>query len=514
MRKPEASTPLWAQLFRLPESSGLSIQVRLRAVIAQSISDGRLGAGMLLPSSRELAVALKLSRNTVTAVYEQLMEQGLLESRPRRGIFVAEGVVPRRPDSTQENPFGQSLAGARPPDWTARVQRSQRGRPTLAKPDQWQRYPYQFVYGMHDPELFPTDEFRECCVRSLSRAQLSQWAPDFEQVDVEVLVEQVRQRLLPKRGVFALPEEILITVGSQHACYLLAEALFHERTRLGFEEPGHPHARNSFALRNPVMVDIPVDREGLVLDTMPPVDYVFVTPSHQSPTTHTLSLERRHWLLRKAELQDFVVIEDDYEAENLYEGAPMPALKSLDSSGRVIYIGSFSKSLSPALRLGYIVASKELIAELRVLRHAQVRHPSTLLQHAYAMFLALGHHESHARRFNHVMQERLARAGQALQSHLPTFGFSLPQGGASIWVEGPDWLDSGELAQVARTLGVLIEPGAVFYRRPPYPCPQFRLRLSSITGLHIDEGIRLLAQAVDQLATARGLPPLPSLVPG
>jgi GntR family transcriptional regulator/MocR family aminotransferase len=140
---------------------------------------------------------------------------------------------------------------------------------------------------MHDPELFPTDEFRECCVRSLSRAQLSQWAPDFEQGDVELLVEQVRQRLLPKRGVFALPEEILITVGSQHACYLLAEALFSERTRLGFEEPGHPHARNSFALRNPVMVDIPVDREGLVLDTLPPVDYVFVTPSHQSPTTHT-----------------------------------------------------------------------------------------------------------------------------------------------------------------------------------------------------------------------------------
>lgn len=505
MRKPEASTSLWTQLFRLPEQPGLSIQARLRAVIAQSILDGRLGAGMLLPSSRELAAALTLSRNTVTAVYEQLVEQGLLESRPRRGIFVAEGAVPLRPDTGLENPFGQSAGASRPPDWAARVLRSQRGQITLAKPDQWRRYPYQFVYGMHDPELFPTDEFRECCVRSLSRAQLSQWAPDFEQGDVELLVEQVRQRLLPKRGVFALPEEILITVGSQHACYLLAEALFNECTRLGFEEPGHPHARNSFALRKPVMVDIPVDREGLVLDTLPPVDYVFVTPSHQSPTTHTLSLERRHWLLRKAELQDFVVIEDDYEAENLYEGAPMPALKSLDSNGRVIYIGSFSKSLSPALRLGYIVASKELIAELRVLRHAQVRHPSTLLQHAYALFLALGHHESHARRFNQVMQERLARAAQALRQHLPGFGFQLPQGGASVWVEGPEWLDSGELAQVARGLGVLIEPGAVFYRRPPYPCPQFRLRLSSIAGPQIDEGIRLLAQAVDQLARARGL---------
>jgi len=505
MRKPETRAPLWARLFCLPEQPGLSIQARLRGVIAQSIFDGRLGAGMLLPSSRELADVLSLSRNTVTAVYEQLVEQGLLEARPRRGIFVAAGVAPPRPDTRADSDFGPSLGAARAPDWGGRVLRSQRDRPTLAKPEQWQQYPYQFVYGMHDPELFPTDEFRECCVRSLSRAQLGRWAPDFEQGDVDVLVEQVRQRLLPKRGVFALPEEILITLGSQHACYLLGEALFNERTRLGFEEPGHPHARNSFALRDPVMVDLPVDREGLVLDAMPPVDYVFVTPSHQSPTTRTLSLERRHWLLRKAELQDFVVIEDDYEAENLYEGAPMPALKSLDGNGRVIYIGSFSKSLSPGLRLGYIVASRALISELRVLRHAQVRHPSTLLQHACALFLTLGHHEAHARRINQVMQERLACAAQALRRHLPAFGFSLPTGGASIWVEGPDWLDSGELAEVARTLGVLIEPGAVFYRRPPYPCPAFRLRLSSIAGAHIEDGVRLLAQAVSQLARARGL---------
>ena len=214
---------------------------------------------------------------------------------------------------------------------------------------------------------------------------------------------------------------------------------------------------------------------------------------------------------RKAEQQNFIVIEDDYEAENLYEGAPMPALKSLDKAGRVVYVGSISKSLSPVLRLGYIVAPRALIRELRLIRHAMLRHPSTLLQQAYAMFLSLGHHESHARRVNLAMQERLGLAAQALRTHLPDFEFMLPQGGASIWVQAPAWVDAGELALMARGRGVLIEAGDVFFLNPPYPCPFFRLRLSSIPAQQIPAGIHALALAVEELAQARGEPraPLP-----
>jgi GntR family transcriptional regulator/MocR family aminotransferase len=187
---------------------------------------------------------------------------------------------------------------------------------------------------------------------------------------------------------------------------------------------------------------VAVDADGLVVDDLPALDYLYVTPSHQSPTTATLSLERRHRLLAFAAAHDVVVIEDDYEAENLYAGAPMPALKSLDRSDRVIYVGSVSKSLSPALRLGYIVAPAPLIRELRLLRHAMLRHPSAFLQHAYALFLSLGHHESHARKVNAAMQERLALAAAALREHLPDFAFELPQGGGSIWVRAPAWLDA------------------------------------------------------------------------
>ena len=499
---PPTRTVQWAQLFALPAPSALPLQGRLRQAIVQSILDGRLTAGSALPSSRELAQLLGLSRNTVTSAYLQLVDEGFLQARARSGVFVAPDARPASAAPAEP----ATLGNRRAPAWPERIRRSLVNRPTLTKPEQWSAYPYPFVYGTYDPHLFPTEDFRECCVRSLARSQLPHWTPDLEVDDVPELIEQIRTRLLPLRGVFALREEILVTVGTQNAFYLLAEALFDRDTRVGLEEPGHPHARTSFALREPRWAEIPVDEDGLRVDALPPLDYLFVTPSHQSPTTVTLALERRQELLHRAEADDFVLIEDDYEAENLYEGRPMPALKSLDRSGRVIYVGSVAKNLSPALRLGYIVAPRPLVRELRRLRHAMVRHPSAFLQHAYALFLSLGHHESHTRRVNQAMQERLAQAAQALREHLPEFQFSLPQGGASIWVRAPAWVDGAELAGMARARGVLIEPGDVFFARPPYPCPFFRLRLSSIPASQIGDGIRALGLAVSDLAQARGEP--------
>ncbi|NBW24276.1 MAG: PLP-dependent aminotransferase family protein [Betaproteobacteria bacterium] len=509
---PRTKGAQWETLFALPDKPALPLQQRLRLSVVQAILDRRLPGGAPLPSSRELATLLGLSRNTVTAAYTQLMDDGFLESRPRSGVFVVPS--PSGLDMPQGVPHGAvadpAVPAQRPgseraqPDWGARVVRSLVDQRTLAKPDQWRQYRYPFVYGTYDPLLFPSEAFRECCVHSLARSHLPQWTPDFELSDVPEVIEQIRLRLLPKRGVFALPEEILITVGAQHAYYLLAEALFDTQQRVGLEEPGHPHARNSFALRAPQFVPLPVDAHGLIVDDLPRLDYCFVTPSHQSPTTHTLSMERRTALLAQAERKNFVVIEDDYEAENLYQGQPMPALKSLDKVGRVIYVGSVSKSLSPSLRLGYIVAPRALIAELRELRHAMLRHPSAFLQHAFALFLSLGHHETHARRVNAAMQERMQLAAAALATHLPDFSYTLPSGGASLWVQAPAWVDAAELGLIARSHGVLIEAGDVFFQNPPYPCNYFRLRLSSIPAGLITSGIESLGRAVEELARARG----------
>jgi len=496
---------LWEQLLQLPDSPALPLQLRLRSAVVREILAGRLAGGAPLPSSRDLARLLGLGRNTVSAAYRQLVDEGYLVARPRSGVFVA-------PQALQVAAAAPPLLAAPPPRgpapaWGKRVLRSLSQSPTLAKPERWRDYRYPFVYGGHDPQLFPTEDFRECCAHSLTRSQLAHWAPDFENDDVPELIEQIRQRLLPKRGVFALPEEIVVTVGAQQAFHLLADALFDPRTRVAFEEPGYPHARNTFALRQPQWLPLPVDAQGAVLDGLPSVpaapDYLFVSPSHQCPTTVSMSLQRRHALLQRAQQDDFVVIEDDYESENLYAGTPMPALKSLDRSDRVVYVGSLSKSLAPAVRLGYIVAPRALAAELRGLRHAMVRHPSAFLQHAYALFVSLGHHESHARRVNQAMHERVQLAAQALRRHLPSCRFTLPQGGASIWVQLPDGLDGGALAMAARAQGVLIEPGDVFFLRPPRPCPYFRLRLSSIAPGLIDEGLQALAVCLRGLQVPR-----------
>lgn len=502
-----AKQTLWKQLFELPDEPALPLQARLRTAVVREILNGRLSEGTALPSSRDLAQLTGLSRNTVSAAYRQLVDENFLVARPRSGIFVAAGArqATAGPPALHAADDGRAAAhDGVAPDWKARMRRSLRGRPTLSKPEGWGSYAYPFVYGRLDQRLFPIEEFRECFTRSLTRARLDQWASDFEADEVPELIEQIRLRVLPKRGVFALAEEIVVTVGAQQAFHLLAEALLDQRTRLGFEEPGYPHARNCFALRDPEMLRVPVDDHGVVVDGLPALDYVFVTPSQHSPTTVTLSLERRQALLAKAQADGFVVIEDDYEAENLYDGTPMPALKSMDRSGHVIYVGSLSKSLSPALRLGYIVASRQLAAELRLLRHAVLRHPSAFLQNAYALFLSLGHHESHARRVNRAMQERTRLAAAGLQRHLPDFEFTLPQGGASIWVRAPAWVDSTELAAAARAQGVLIEPGDVFFAAPPRPCPYFRLRLSSIDPAKIDAGLCALAEAVRDLSRARG----------
>jgi GntR family transcriptional regulator/MocR family aminotransferase len=506
LRAPDTSAPQWERLLGLPSRPGMKLQTRLREAVVRAILAGHLAPGTALPSSRALCQLLALSRNTVTAAYQQLVDDGYLEARLRSGVFVALHARPLAADLAlaRNDPFrGPQAQPDIAPDWSARVLRSHRADRALGKPARWQDYPYPFVYGASDDKNFPLEGFRECCTLTLSRSQLPEWTHDLESADVPALLEQIRQRVLPARGVFARPEEILITCGSQHAYSLLAEALLDTGTRVGLEEPGHPHARNSLAVRAPRLLPIAVDEDGLVVDELPALDYVFVTPSHQSPTTHVMSLERRQWLLRKAELHNFVIIEDDYEAENLYEGTPMPALKSLDQTGRVVYVGSVSKSLSPALRLGYIVASQELIAELRLTRHAMLRHPSAFLQQAYAMYLSLGHHETHARRTNAEMLQRLARAGTALQQHLPAFRFGQPRGGASLWVQAPAHIDSAEQARVAQQFGVLIEAGEAFFLQPPAPCPFFRLRLSSIGLNQIEPGIAALARALKKLETRR-----------
>jgi GntR family transcriptional regulator / MocR family aminotransferase len=365
----------------------------------------------------------------------------------------------------------------------------------IRKPDDWQQQPYPFIYGQFDATLFPYRDWRRCVLESLEARAVRRWAPDRIDRDEEALVEQVHQRLLPARGIWVERDEILITSGAQQATFLLSELLIGASTRVGIETPGYPDARNGFALRTRHLHALRVDADGLVPSpALARCDYVYVTPSHQCPTTVTMSLERRNALLARAERDDFIVIEDDHESELNFSGNPTPALKSLDTAQRVLYLGSLSKTLAHGLRLGFVVAPVELIRELRALRRLMMRHVCTNNQQAAASFIAHGFQEAYVRRLNIVYRERASALREALARHAPQLDPMPARGGSALWVTGPAGLDTGTLAERLYPQGVIVEPGAVFYPAAKAPLNRMRIGYSSIAADRIDAGVRLIAR--------------------
>ena len=491
-RRPDPA--MWRRLVEVAPSGDASLQIQIRRCLAAAILDGRLPAGCALPSSRALATLLKVSRNTVALAYRQMVDEGFVIPRERRGYFVHD--QPAVPAARR--PLPAAAGTPRAPSWLERLSgRLSSGQRNIRKPADWQRYPFPFVYGQSDPLLFPVAEWRECSRSALGVREIRDWSADMIDGDDPLLVEQLRSRVLPRRGIWAAASQIMITVGAQHALFLLAALLAAPERTVGVEDPGYPDARNIFALHGATLRPLGVAPEGhLAEHALAGCDYLYLTPSHQCPMTTTMPLADRETLLDRARGEDIVLIEDDYESELSFHDEPTAALKSLDREGRVVYVGSLSKTLAPGLRLGYIVGSEELIFEARALRRLMLRHPPANNQRATALFLQLGHHDALLRRLVRTFRERAEILAAALSRHLPGLRFRAPTGGSSLWVQGPAGFDGRRLADAAERAGVLLEPGDVFFSAPPTPCPFFRLGFSSIRAEAIEPGVRRLARVI------------------
>ena len=487
------------QLFHLSSESALSLQAQLREMLVAAILDGHIPGGNPVPSCRRLARQLGVSRNTVVLAYQHLVDEGFLLSRERSGYYVNGDILAGRVDHGQAPDGGAGGAESTFPVWRSRFRLRPSAQDNIVKPRDWQKYPYPFIYGQVDPALFPIADWRECCRDALSVLAVRDWAPDRVDDDDPGLIEELHTRVLPRRGVWATADQILVTVGAQQALYLLSNLLVRERDTVGIESPGYVDARNIFSLSTTRLQPLRLDGQGVVVDgQLDGCDYVYVTPSHQSPTTVTMALARREMLLERARRSDFVIIEDDYESETSFVGDPTPALKSLDRSDRVLYVGSLSKSLAPGLRLGYMVGPAELIREARALRRLMLRHPPANNQRTLALFLARGYYDSLARRLSHTYRDRWQTMGRALARYLPDSARVPTFGGTSYWVRGPEALDARELARAAAGRGILIEPGDLHFMGEPRPRNFFRLGLSSIPVDRITEGVRLLAGLVHE----------------
>ena len=485
-------------LIQLDNSSGDKLTIQIRKAIVAAILDGHIPPSQPIPSSRKLSQALKVARQTVTFAYEDLVAEGYLISRERRGYFVNPQVLKGRVNrNLARDAETESVV-----DWHQRFRLQPSLHRNIVKPTDWQAYPYPFLSGQIDPDSFPLAEWRECSREALSVLAVRDWTGDSMDADDPQLIEQIRTRVLPRRGIWAKPEEILITVGTQHSLYLLSSLLSKPGRRLAMEDPGYPDARNIFRSHFDQLLFQPVDEQGVVLsEQLHDCDYLYVTPSHHWPTSVTLPLERRQQLLNLADEQDLVILEDDYDIESNYRDEPSPALKSLDRSGRVIYMSSLSKVLAPGLRLGFMVAPAQLIQEARVLRRLMMRHPPMNNQRMTALFLARGHYDALLNRLWQLNKRRWELITSAIVRYIPSQPVFSAQGGTSCWVKGPDNLDAELLRQKAYQEGILLEVGDIAFAASSAPKNYFRLGFGAIADDRIEPGVRRIGELIEGLCS-------------
>ena len=276
--------------------------------------------------------------------------------------------------------------------------------------------------------------------------------------------------------------------------------LLTQRRRAVLEDPCYPALSGILSQSRCHITPVRVDQDGLPPEAIPPdTDVIFTTPSHQCPTNATMPMDRRRALLARARALEALIVEDDYEFEMSFLKPASPALKSLDDEGRVIYVGSFSKSLFPGLRLGYLVGSEPFIREARALRASVLRHPPGHIQRTAAYFLSLGHYDAQIRRMGLALHERRRVMEEALETHGLRVSGRGAYGGSSFWMRAPESVDTAQLAENLRARDVLVEPGHAFFAGEERATNYYRLAYSSIPAARIGEGVGLIAEEIDRL---------------
>ncbi|SNY98365.1 MocR-like pyridoxine biosynthesis transcription factor PdxR [Halomonas sp. hl-4] len=479
----------------------ICLQEQLRESLLEAIRVGSLPSCEALPSCRKLSQQLGISRNTVAIVYENLVEDGYLISRPRSGYYLH----PDYGDASQQAALpaftAPTTSPQRAPSWHKRIIQRPTNYQGILKPGNWSDYPYPFIYGQLDTDLFPLTQWRDVSRRLLNSRRDKPWLCDRIDQDDPLLIEQLRKRVLTRRGIFARADDILITMGTQNALFLIAQLLCHRGTRVALESPGYREAMNVFAQRGASVQLQPLDSEGMYLQGSQHCDYLYVMPSHQVPTGVTMSRARRDALLAQIPHRDQIVIEDDYDAEIHGDQFALPALKASAQSARIIYMGSLSKALSPGLRMGYIVADAELIDELRALRRLMYRHPPAALQHQLAQFIAQGYYERYLKQHTQEIDQRRDAMRLAIDQALPGCQCISSPRSSAFWMQAEPGIDTQRLAWHAAQRGVLIEPGFQHFFDTAPPRHFFRLGFGAIARERIAPGIETLGLAYDRAST-------------
>jgi GntR family transcriptional regulator / MocR family aminotransferase len=388
----------------LPPKGSRAVIASLTRQLKAAILDGRLAAGLRLPATRLLAQSLGISRNTVVAAYDLLLNEGYLKARPGAGTFIAGELMHRAPNKIASHTSDPRLAAY----W-----RHAPGEAVDIPP-----FAYDFRMGLPEIRAFPFHLWRRLQARSL-RA-LTRERPDYYPPQGKApLREAIARHISAARAVACSADDIIVTTGSQQAFDLVARCLIEpRRTTVAVEEPGYPPVRSVFAAAGGDIRFIPVDDEGLRVDLLPKETRIIaVTPSHQFPLGVAMSMARRAQLIDFARKHRAVIVEDDYDSDFRFSSRPLDALKTLDGEGAVFYVGTFSKSLFPALRVGYLVCPLWARSALTTAKHLSDANTSTLAQDTLASFMSEGHLGRHLRKMRKIYQERRDTLTSAIERH-------------------------------------------------------------------------------------------------
>jgi GntR family transcriptional regulator/MocR family aminotransferase len=451
--------------------SKIPLYIQLADYIKREISNGNISGGEKLPSKRNLSTYLGLSINTIQASYDQLIAEGYVKSLPRKGLYVTkleEKIYERKVEAPKK-------------------QKIDNGKENL-------KIKIDFSSGKVDLENFPYSLWRKLTIESIyaDRGELFYTGdPQGEQL----LREEIAKYLFESRGVRCSGDQIVLGAGTQLLIGLLCLVIGKEYL-YAIEEPGFHRTREVLRDQSLEVVPIPLDQDGICMNSLKSsrARIVYVTPSHQFPYGMVMPVSRRMELLNWAEEMDGYIIEDDYDGEFRYKGKPIPSLQGLDINERVVYLGTFSKSLIPSIRISYLVLPKPLLIKYKQYFTVYKQTVSRLHQDTLFRFMSQGHWERHLNKMRTLYRKKhnvlLTSIEKYMGNSVTIIG---ERAGLHILIRVKNEMSEKELVETALTKGVRVYPVSIYYRN--FVKTQNSLILLGFGGLtlrEIEEGIRAL----------------------